>query len=110
MVRIYNVRGETLMPLVHDPGFVAPTDRVARRLATRRRFAGRFVRRRSLDSSVNSVNSVRATAKAAESPPFGPFTNETYFGRQMDALTTLGVLIAVFAVSAVVVWIYASRT
>src|SRR5271170_1284125 len=50
----------TISPIV---GFA--DDRVACRLATRRRFAGRFVRRRSLDSSVSSV---RATAKAAESP------------------------------------------
>ena len=28
----------------------------------------------------------------------------------MDALTTLGVLIAGFAISAIVVWIYATRT
>ena len=48
----------TISPIV---GFA--DGRVACRLATRRRFAGRFVRRRSLDSSV------RATAKAAESPP-----------------------------------------
>ena len=48
----------TISPIV---GFA--DGRVACRLATRRRFAGRFVRRRSLDSSD------RAAAKAAESPP-----------------------------------------
>ena len=37
--------------------------------------------------------------------PFGS-SNEVISDEQMDALTTLGVLIAVFAVSAIVVWIY----
>ena len=40
-------------------------DRVAGRLATRRRFAGRFVRRRSLDSSVGSVRAAAEFAPAA---------------------------------------------
>jgi len=43
-------------------------------------------------------------------PAFGAFTNEPIADEQMDALTTLGVLIAVFAVSAIVVWIYTTRT
>ena len=43
-------------------------------------------------------------------PAFGSFTNEPIVDEQMDALTTLGVLIAVFTVSAIVVWIYTTRT
>ena len=43
-------------------------------------------------------------------PAFGSFTNEPAADEQIDALTTLGVSIVVFAVSAIVVWIYTART
>ena len=45
---------------------------------------------------------------ALAATPFGSFTNETYFGRTV--LIVLDALIVLLAISAIVVWIYASRT
>jgi hypothetical protein len=47
---------------------------------------------------------------ALAATPFGSFINKTISDKQMDVLIVLGALIALLAISGIVVWIYASRT